>query len=203
MPEFSPTALASLFPSQAVLDTLGVLFANPEREFYQAEIVQRLPYTKLQVQRALKRITDAGVANERRDASRVYYQAARQSPVFAELRSLLDKTVGLTGQLRQALEPIREDLLAVFIFGSVASGTERADSDLDLFCVGQVRARKLAGIIGPFGRSLGREINCVHYQPEDFQEKLRSHDDALAKILADDRVWLIGTEDDFASVLGS
>ncbi len=197
-----PVAVANLFPSRAVLDTLGVLFSEPDREFYQTEIVDRLFHTKLQIQRALKRIHEAGLLELRQEGRRVYYRAARENPIFHEIQSLVFKTVGLPQQLRIAFQDVANEVVLLFIFGSVANGTDGARSDLDLFCVGNVSSRRLSSVVAPFGRELGREINCVHFTPDDFMAKIHSRNPFVQKVLSDTKLWVIGSEDELAEMVG-
>lgn len=66
-----------------------------------------------------------------------HFQANAASPVFAELRGLVLKTVGLADVLRVALVPLAPQIAQAFVFGSIAKQQDVAGSDVDL--------RKLAG----------------------------------------------------------
>ena len=165
------SSLARLFPNPAVLDVLALLLMNSGREFYQREIAQRIGCAPLQVQRALKRIGDAGLLEERRAGNRVYYQANRQHPVFDEMKGVIVKTVGLGDRLASALMPVAAHLRLAFVFGSVASGTEHGASDVDLLCVGDLSSRVAARVFGPLGRELSREFNPLLYSEAEFRAK--------------------------------
>ena len=67
-----------------------------------------------------------------RTGNQKHYKARRDSPIFAELHGLVVKTIGLAGPLRKALEHQAEAIRAAFVYGSVAKGTDRARSDIDL-----------------------------------------------------------------------
>lgn len=192
--------LARLFPNPAVLDVLALLFLHPEQEFYQREIAQRVGCTTLQVQRALARITDAGLLLERRTGQRVYYMARRDHPVAEELKSLAMKTVGLGDRLRGALAPFSSGLRVAFVFGSVAAGTEGVDSDVDLLCVGDLSAKEAAQVFGPLGRQLRREFNPLLFSVSEFQQKRRSDNSFLKRVLEGPKIWLIGDDDELANL---
>ncbi len=66
-----------------------------------------------------------------------YYQANADGPVFEELHGLIRKTVGLAGPLREALASLCDRIRAAFVYGSVASGQDRADSDIDLMVIAE------------------------------------------------------------------
>lgn len=194
--------LARLFPNPAVLDVLALLFLHPEQEFYQREIAQRVGCTTLQVQRALARITDAGLLLERRTGQRVYYMARRDHPVAEELKSLAMKTVGLGDRLRAVLAPLSSGLRVAFVFGSVAAGTEGVDSDVDLLCVGDLSAKDAAQVFGPLGRELRREFNPLLFSVSEFQQKRRSDNSFLERVLEGPKIWLIGDDDELANLAG-
>ena len=55
--------------------------------------------------------------------------------MFRELHGLIVKTVGLVEPLRQALAAKADHIDAGFVYGSVAKGTDRTASDIDLMVV--------------------------------------------------------------------
>ena len=59
------SAIARLFPNQALLDVLAILLLHPEEEFYQREIALKTGRTLVEAQRALRRIEDAGLLRAR------------------------------------------------------------------------------------------------------------------------------------------
>ena len=63
---------------------------------------------------------------------------------------------------------------AAFVFGSLARGTHRADSDVDLFVLedSEVDRRKMLSQLAEAGLLLGREVNAVRYTPESLAERL-------------------------------
>ena len=191
-------SIVRLFPNRALLDVLGLLLLHPGEEFYQSEMVRRTGSTLLQVQRALQRIKDAGLLQAMPRGNRVYYTAVQDHPVYEELKGMLLKTVALGDAVRDGLEPVRDKILAACIFGSVAAGAESAASDVDLLIVGEVNSRRLAGILGPLGRALGREINQAVYPPAEFRRKVRRNNRFLTDLLAGPQIWLIGDRDDLA-----
>ena len=55
-----------------------------------------------------------------------------------------------------------------FVFGSVASGAEKAYSDIDLMVVGRTNLRQLANLISGLNVELGREVNPHLLRHEEF-----------------------------------
>ena len=87
------------------------------------------------MQRELSRLKSSGLVSVERIANREHYRANPNSPISAELKSLVLKTVALAEPLKRSLEPFADQIDSAFIYGSVAEGTERA-SDIDLMVIG-------------------------------------------------------------------
>jgi DNA-binding transcriptional ArsR family regulator len=197
----APHSLTRLFPNPAVLDVLALLLLHPRQQFYQSEIADRTKTTILQAQRALRRIQDAGLVETSRRGNRVYYAVHLEHPAYEDLKRVLIKTVGLGDQLRDALQPLRDRVLLSFIFGSVASGSESATSDVDLILVGELSSRQVAKILGPLGRQLGRELNPVIYPREEFRSKARRGNQFVREIMSGPKIWLVGSDHELAQLV--
>jgi predicted nucleotidyltransferase len=96
------------------------------------------------LQRELHELGQAGILKTHRQGRVVYYQANMESPIFPDLRGLLLKTAGLVDVLAQALKPLVSQLRTVFVYGSIASGEERSDGDIDLIVAGDISPADLA-----------------------------------------------------------
>ena len=66
-----------------------------------------------------------------------------RSPIFRDLRSIFEKTVGLVPTLRVTLRPLEDKIACAFMYGSVARREERATSDIDLMVIGSVGLAEL------------------------------------------------------------
>jgi predicted nucleotidyltransferase len=123
------------------------------------------------LQRELHDLSEAGILKTYRQGRMVYYQADTDSPVFSDLRGLLLKTAGLVDVLAQALKPVGAKLQSAFVYGSIAAGNERSDSDIDLMIIGQALPREIALPLRRARGLLGREINPTIYTPPEFDKK--------------------------------
>jgi hypothetical protein len=114
---------------------LGLLFGQPQRRFQSAELIRLARGGTGAVHRQLARLETSGWVTVTRIGNQKHYQANAESPAFEELRGLIAKTVGLVEPLWRALEPLAGQIHAAFVYGSVAKGTDRATSDIDLLVV--------------------------------------------------------------------
>src|ERR1039457_3263846 len=113
----------------------------------------------------------------------VYFQANADSPVFPNLRGLLSKTAGLVDVLAGVLKPLAAKVRGAFVYGSMASGSEQSDSDIDLMLVGTLAPAELPLPLRRARELLGREINPTVYTPAEFRKKQAAKDHFLTRVL--------------------
>ena len=190
----------ALFP-QTRRALLGLLYGVPDRAFYLREIAAQVGSGMGQVQRELGRLSRTGILRRFEQGRHVFYQADRRCPIFEELRGLVVKTVAGADHLRQALSELEDRIAVAFVFGSVARGEDSAESDLDLFVVGAVSLQEVVTAIDPLERTLGRQINPTVYPPEELRSKLAGGHHFLTAVLADEKIFVIGTQNELGELL--
>ncbi len=191
---------AALFP-QTRRSLLGLFFGLPDRAFYLREIAAKVGSGMGQVQRELGRLTRSGILRRFQQGRHVFYQADRQCPVFDELRALVVKTVTGTDRLRHALTDLEDRIAVAFVFGSMARGDDQAESDLDLLVVGNVSLQEVVIATDSIQRTLGREINPVVYLAVELRSKIEDGNHFLTTVLADQKIFVIGSEDELTELL--
>lgn len=129
------TQLADVLFSPVQQRVLALLFGQPSRSFQSAEVITLVGSGTGAVHRQLLRLADSGLVTVTRIGNQKHYQANRDSPVFSELHGLVVKTVGLAGPLEEALAPFKDQIQVAFVYGSIAKGTDTAQSDIDLMVI--------------------------------------------------------------------
>jgi predicted nucleotidyltransferase len=175
---------------------LSLFFGHPERTFFKQELIDRSESGSGAVQRELARLVDSGLVTMTRIGSQKHYQANRSAPIFEELRGIVTKTMGAADPVRAALRPLARRIDLALIYGSVARGEDRAESDIDLLVVGNdLTLEDLFRRLTPVEKKLGRKINPMVYTPEELLERRRNGNAFLRKVLGGERIILIGSED--------
>ena len=118
--------------------------------------------------------------------------------MFEEIKGLVIKTAGVADVLRTALAPLGDRIRIAFVFGSVARGQQRAQSDVDLFIVGEVAFGEVVSSLADAQVRLQREINPTVYPPEEFSRKLSTGHHFLRNVLRREKVFLIGDQRELA-----
>lgn len=185
----------ALFPAvrQRVL---AVLFGSPDRSFYANELIALARSGTGAVQRELASLLAAGLITVRDQGNQKHYQANAASPVFAELRGLVLKTVGLADVLRAALAPLAGQITMAFVYGSVARREDTAASDVDVLIVSDALGyAEVFGALESAAQTLGRTINPTLYTRAELARR-RAQDNAfVTRVLDQPRIWLMGDEE--------
>jgi len=183
---------------------MAVLLVDPDRSWYGRDLARHLKLAPSTLQRDLKRLERGGLVRAWRNGNRVYYQAQAESPIYPELRSLLVKTVGLVDVVREELLPLREKIRVAAIYGSIAAGTARTESDVDLLIVGDVDFADLTAVVAKVSSRLLRPVNPMLYSEEEFRRKASAKDGNhfVKSILAKPMLFVIGTRSDLETIIG-
>ncbi|MDI1336348.1 MAG: nucleotidyltransferase domain-containing protein [Lacunisphaera sp.] len=181
--------LTILFP-QVRAEVLRLLFADAAREVHVRDLERQSGLNVKTVQDELEKLTKADLVTNRRDGNRRYYRANARHPLFANLQQIVLKTAGLRDVLVQALAGVKGIEVAV-VFGSLASGSGKAASDVDLLVIGDVGLRALAPVLRSAGQVLGREINPITMTAAEFK-KGRRKNPLLVDILGKPRLFVKG-----------
>jgi predicted nucleotidyltransferase len=191
-------ALRGLVLSEARAKVLTALFNERGRAFYQTELARVTGLPIAAVQRQLKRLSAAGLVSASMAGGRRVYAADSQSAIFDEVSSIVRKLRGPATTLRPALRRHRVEL--AFVFGSFASGSATAASDVDLMVLGGESTRVIRGELAKAERHLGRSVNEHVMTVREWRTRLRKDDPFLSNVRAEPKLWVIGDERDLAGL---
>ena len=164
---------------------LGLLFGQPERSFFATELIALTRAGSGAVQRELMRLAESGLVTVTRIGNQKHYQANRAAPIFKELRGIALKMFGPAEVVRAALAPLAKHLHGAWLYGSVAKGSDRAQSDIDVLVVADdLTLEHLYAALGPAEKKLGRTVSPTLYTLKEFQRRRNAKSPFLTKVLA-------------------
>jgi predicted nucleotidyltransferase len=196
----SRQSVSDLLFGQIRAGVLGLLCGQAEKSFYLRQIARHLGVSVGAVQRELGKLAAAGLVVRTETGNLVFYQANRLHPVFPEIQSLINKTVGIFHVLSTALQPLSARITVAFVYGSVARQQETAQSDIDLMIVGQVQLEEVFACFAEVESVLGRPVNPTVYSTKEFKRKLFLGNHFLNAVLKGKKVFIIGTENELRKV---
>jgi len=185
-----------LFPNRYRRAVLSMLLMNPERRVHLRELARLTGASPGTLKKELDALTEAGLLNVQRVGNQTHFSANAQHPVYPELSGLIRKTTGLHDVLARALEPLADGVVAAFVFGSVASGTEAAHSDVDLMVIGTASFGEVVNAVYEAQAAIGREINPKVMKREEWQAKRSAGQAFLNEVMHKPKLFILGTADD-------
>ena len=142
------------------------------------------------IARELEGLRQAGIVTETRRGNQVHYQANPECPIYDELRGIVIKTFGIADVLREALAAVLPKVSFAFIYGSIAKGTETADSDIDIMIVSNdLTYSDIMSRLAPAERQLHRINNPTIYSLKEFNAK-RNTKSFLKRVMDQPKLWL-------------
>ena len=189
-----------LFGSKTRVSLLSKLLMNADKSWYIRELsrVLEIPYSMLY--KEVKNLVSLGVINEEKRGKVTLVSVNKSLPFFAELKSLMVKTVGLSDLLRTALSELKEIRYAL-VYGSFASGEESVSSDVDLLIIGNLDEERVLNVVGKVEKEVEREINYILWSKREFMERVKSEHHLLRDIASKPVIMLVGEEDKFRRVV--
>ncbi len=183
--------LKSLFTSKTRVRLLKLFLLNPDADFYQRQIANKVCVPIRAVQRELENLLGVGIVASRVSGNRIYYSLNKRCPIREELKKIFFKTTGIVEILKAEFKKAN-NIDAAFIYGSFAKNEESLDSDIDLFVIGDISSRKLSSILSKEKKILAREINFVVYSKIDFLKKISEKNHFILSLFKEKKIPLLG-----------
>lgn len=191
------TSLADALFTSTQQRVLGLLFGQPDKSFFVTQIMALAGSGRGAVQRELKKLSDSGLVTVTQIATQKHYQANPASPLYGELCGIVQKTVGLREPVAGALAPLSQRIDIAFIYGSVAKGSDRANSDIDLMVIADdVRLEELVAVLSSVEARLGRSISPTLLTTSEFANRRKRKGSFVTRVLSGPKISLIGRLDE-------
>lgn len=175
---------------------LGIFFNNPDKEYYLRELARMIGKEPGAIQLGINRLEEEGLLKSHFVANNRFFKINKSHPLYNEYKSIFSKTVGIEGSLKELVGRF-SDIDTAFIYGSIASGKETGDSDIDLFIIGSPDETNLVRQIDKLEANLFREINYTIYPKQEFKKKLLCGDSFITNLVKRPRIMLKGNQDEF------
>jgi predicted nucleotidyltransferase len=184
----------ALFGSATFGRVLGLLTLHPGRPFSMAQVVYALGGNYDSTYRALHRLVDAGLVERTKHGRELSFALVPGHPLLRELRATALHASTIGPRLRWAQEELGTVAVdAAFVFGSVASLSERPASDVDLFVLGDVSLSQLHGYLVGLSDALGRELIPVCRSKAHVRQRFAEGHSFYRNVWARPRMTVLGS----------
>jgi predicted nucleotidyltransferase len=171
---------------------------RPDAQPHARHVQRVLEIGAASTQRDLERLVTIGALERSREGRMVRYRAVASSPVWRAVRLLIGSVADPTGLIAEALRDV-PGVQGAFVFGSMSNGTQRADSDVDVFVIedADIDQRSLLRQLAEVTLLAGREVNAVRYTTQALAERLGDPDHAGARFVREtlqgSKRWVAGS----------
>lgn len=192
--------LQKLFSSRVRVEILSVFLMNPKRELYVREIERLTGEDYKNVSMELRNLEEIGLLSSRNEGNLKYFSLNKGFVIYEELKSIFMKTKGAVGIIREAVSTKRHIDYA-FIYGSFATGEERAESDIDVMVIGEISLEEVLRLIRGPEEKLSREINVSLYDLQEMRKRVKDRNPFIMEVLEGSKIMLVGDEDELRRVI--
>jgi len=186
--------VTTIFGSRIRAKALGWFYTHTDESFFVRQLATILNEDSTNLSRELSYLENTSILSSERIGNLKLFKANLQCPFYSEMKGLVQKTVGVFGEIKSALGTL-PGIKYAFIFGSYAKGEENAQSDIDLIAVGDVDIDSLDERMTGLEKKLGRSINYLTFDEREFSRKRRKRDGFIMEVLKDKKIMLIGDEE--------
>ncbi|HEV7589017.1 MAG TPA: nucleotidyltransferase domain-containing protein [Longimicrobium sp.] len=186
--------LSPFLGSEARARLLAHFVVHPESREHVRSLERHTGLGKRSLQAELARLEAMGLVRREREGRLVLYLRSGYTPQWRAIEALVGE-YGIPLLLRDALADV-QGIEAAFIFGSLARGDARPDSDVDVLIYGEtIESKSLSAASRNIALSLDRCVDVKLYDDvSDFLTDSRPGAGFLPHALAGPKIWLIGSE---------
>jgi len=163
----------ALLKTQLRRKLLSYTFTHDDSSYYVRELAGLIEADPGNLSRELNKLKDEGIYTCVTRGKEKFYSLNKAHPLFSELKSIVFKTVGVEGILRDAVVR-HKGIGKAFLYGSYAQAKEKASSDIDLVLVGDFDRDLFTKDVRDIEKRLDREINFTSYTTKEFNKESKN-----------------------------
>jgi predicted nucleotidyltransferase len=170
---------------------LRYYFTNPTARLHLRDLAQRLDIDPSNLSKELRRLETEGLFASETSGRQKYFSLNRKYPLLAEVRRIVEKTIGANLLLTEAFGRI-DGIQEAYLYGSFARNRQDVASDIDIVVIGNPKSDRLAEVVRTLEKQLGREINYTVLTRKEFDSRRARKDAFLEDIWHNKRLSLVG-----------
>ncbi len=188
--------LKDLVISKTRVKLLETFLSDPTQMFHVRDLVRKTEEEINAVRRELARMEQLGMVKKEPRGNRLYYWFRKDYVFYADLLSMVSKTVGLGAALIKNKARLGRVTLVSFSGRFVRHELRKSPDEVDLLIVGELVLPELAAVIRAEEARRGQPINYTPMTEEELKFRRNRRDPFLLGILTGSRVMIIGDEAD-------
>ena len=187
--------ISRIYKSKTRKELFRLYFTNPDNEYYLRELERLLDIPVSMIRNELINLEKDGIFISRKKGNLIFYYLDKNYPLFDELKSIVSKTIGVQGLLKEILQKLKGVEFA-FIYGSFAKKEENAKSDIDVLIAGSIDESKLLSNVRGLEEAIKREINYTLFTKAEFKKKVKGRDSFILDVIKNPKIFLVGNKNE-------
>jgi len=156
-----------LISSKTRIKLLIRFFFNPNTRSYLRELAKEFNVSTNSVREELNQLTRTGLLNSQKSGRQVFYKANPKHPLFAELKSMVGKVMGID-QVVDGIVSRLGDLESAYLLDDYAEGKDTGI--IDLLLVGDIDQYHLNDLSRKTERYIKRKIRSLVLSRDEYKE---------------------------------
>ena len=149
---------SGLITSKTRIKILMRLFLNPKQHAYLRELANEFNASPSQVRDELRQLKDTGFLESSKNGRQIHYKANQKHPLFHELQSMVQKSLGMDRILDSILERLG-NLQEAYLIDDYAEGKDTGI--IDLVLVGNIDQENLTDLVRKTEHYIDRKIRTL------------------------------------------
>ncbi len=136
--------LDEILGNRTKVKLLRAYFTYPEKKFTESELQRIAGIPQASVHRNVKSLLANGLLDRERIGKANLYSLNKEHTLYALIQNIFENENNLLSELKKSLKDSMESFSGIelaVLFGSVVKGTERADSDIDIFIISRDKSQ--------------------------------------------------------------
>lgn len=162
---------------------INFLLMNPDRPFFEREIARRTGISYGSANKVLNQLYKDGILQKKSEGRINYYSIDLSGPYIREIK-ILNNLLAIE-PLIVKLKPVA---FKIVLYGSWASGTDRENSDIDLFIVSS-SGGEVSAIAGRFADKINKKIQAIVRTPLEMMKPGKNDEVFLKQVEQGKVLW--------------
>ena len=158
--------LGDIITSKTRIRLLTRFFLNPSSTAYLRELAAEFGVSTNGVREELRQMVDSKLISHEKAGRQIFYRANEQHPLFPELHSMVQKSLGMDQVIESVLNRLG-DLEEAYLIDDYAAG--RDTGIIDLLLVGHINQYHLNDLSRKTERYIGRKIRSLVLDRQEFE----------------------------------
>lgn len=156
--------LSGIISSKTRVKLLMRFFLNPQTRSYLRELAKELGVSTNAVREELNQLTQTQLLKAEKDGRSIFYSANPEHALFPELRSMVQKVMGID-QVIDGIVQRLGNLNKAYLIGDYAEGKD--SGIIDILLVGKIDDYHLNDLTRKTERYINRKIRALAVTPEE------------------------------------